>query len=99
MLDRDTVYLVGTYAIVFGAVVVLVSLPVVIVGVAHITATSRTVPAGLDALARSVPSRATLRNPRPRLSLGILGLGFGCWLLGAGLYVQGRIERQEKEKW
>jgi hypothetical protein len=96
MLDRGVPHRVGTVAIVFGATVVVVSLPLVIVGVIGVFGRAASVAAAVDVLVHIVPVEVALRNPRARLALGLLGLGVGCWSLGIGLWVQGRAERHEK---
>ncbi len=95
MLDRATLGTVGTLCTAVGAALLVVSLPVVIVGVSDVASHTRTVATTFDVLVRTAPSGATLRGPRSRLSLGFLGVGVGCWLLGAGLLARGRIERRE----
>jgi hypothetical protein len=95
-MDRGVAHRVGTVAIVFGAATVLVSLPLVIVGVTSVFGRTASIAAAMDVLLHVVPVEAALENPRERLSVGLLGLGAGCWSLGVGLWIQGRAERREK---
>lgn len=96
MLDRATVGIVGTVCTALGAALLVVSLPVVIVGVSDVASHARTMVAVLDVLSRTAPSETAFHGPRSRLSFGFLGVGFGCWFLGTGLLVQGRLERSEE---
>jgi len=96
MFDPEATHRVGTVVIVFGAATVVVSLPLVIAGVAGVLGRTASVAAAVDVLVHIVPVEAALGNPRERLSVGLLGLGVGCSLLGVGLWVQGRAERHEK---
>ncbi|KZN24070.1 hypothetical protein A4G99_06300 [Haladaptatus sp. R4] len=96
MLDRTTLGVAGTVCTVLGAALLVVSFPVVIVGISDVVSQTRTVTAALAVLVRTAPSDTALHGPRSRLSFGLLGVGVGCWLLGAGLLAQGRIERLEK---
>ncbi|WP_231183826.1 hypothetical protein [Haladaptatus sp. DYF46] len=96
MLDPEATHRAGAIAIVFGAATVVVSLPLVIVGIATVFGRTASVAAAVDVLVHVVPVEAALGNPRGRLPMGLIGLGVGCWSLGVGLWVQGRAERHEK---
>ncbi len=98
MLDRATLGIVGTFCTAVGAALLVISLPVVIVGVFDVVSHTSTIAAALDVLVRTAPSETGLRGARSRLSFGFLGIGLGCWLLGAGLLAQGRVERRETKE-
>ncbi|MFH5798326.1 hypothetical protein [Haladaptatus sp. CMAA 1911] len=96
MLDPEATHRAGAIAIVFGAATIVVSLPLVIVGIATVFGRATSVAAAVDVLVHVVPVEEALGNPRKQLSVGLLGLGVGCWSLGVGLWVQGRAERHKK---
>lgn len=93
MFDRRTVHWVGTRAIAFGAALVVLSLPLVVVGVADVLADAASIATAADVLIHLAPVEAVLGDSWTPLSLGLLGVGIGCWSLGVGFLLQGRTER------
>ncbi|WP_458189961.1 hypothetical protein [Haladaptatus sp. NG-WS-4] len=90
MLASKTVNAIGTLSIAAGGALLLLSLLTVLVGVVSV---GPTVDAG-GPLFRSIPtSGPVFGGPRKTFSLGVLGIGVGCWLLGLGLLLQGRVEQ------
>ncbi|EFW92728.1 hypothetical protein ZOD2009_07659 [Haladaptatus paucihalophilus DX253] len=92
MFDRRTVHWAGTRAIAFGAALVVLSLPLVIVGVADVLADAASITTAIDVLIHLAPVEAVHRDSWTPLSLGLLGVGIGCWSLGVGFLLQGRTE-------
>ncbi len=94
VLDSRTIHTVGTLSMASGAAVLVLSLSVVLVGIADIVVASATTTDAVSVLVRTVAAGGSaVGGTGGRLSLGVLGVGVGCWLLGVGLLLQGRTER------
>lgn len=94
VLDSRTVHTVGTLSIASGAAVLVLSLSVVLVGIVDIVDDAATATDAFSVLVRTVAAGGSaVGGTGGRLSLGVLGVGVGCWLLGVGLLLQGRVNR------
>lgn len=71
----------------------VLSIPAILLGTAGIVFRAETAGEALQSLSQSVPPDTfVLGAAGTTLTLGLLGLGVSCWLLGFGLLLQGRSE-------
>ncbi len=93
MLDQRTVHTIGTLSVASGVAVVILSLPALFLGTADVVSQTATVEEALSVLGQSISATPfVLGTARTTLTLGLLGVGVGCWLLGLGLLLQGQVE-------
>ncbi len=77
-----------------GAAVLVLSLSVVLAGIADVVGDAATTTDAVSVLVRTLAAGGSaFGESGGTLSLGLLGVGVGCWLLGVGLLLQGRTER------
>lgn len=94
MLDQRTIHTIGTLSIASGVALFALSIPAILVGTADIVSHTTTPGEAMTVLLQSIPADGfVLGETRTTLTLGVLGLGISCWLVGIGLLLQGRTER------
>ncbi|GAA0251711.1 hypothetical protein ACFFQF_02685 [Haladaptatus pallidirubidus] len=93
VFDRRTVHTIGTLSIASGVALLVLSIPAILLGTTAVVSRTKTAGEALDTVLQSVPPNAfVLGASETTLTLGLLGLGASCWLMGFGLLLQGRTE-------
>ncbi|WP_266076399.1 hypothetical protein [Haladaptatus caseinilyticus] len=93
MLDQRTIHTIGTLSIASGVALFVLSIPAILLASADLVARTTSLEEAVAVLSNSIPANGfVLGTPQTTFTLGLVGLGVSCWLLGIGLLLQGRTE-------